>query len=272
MPSLYYWHHSPSEALRPFIDRYWGWNIPTPATLPMLMPGTGSECFFHFSQPPKLHSGQILPESYLVCPRHQITRFLPSEQIRFIAIRFKNGQLRHFTQSPFMELQDSLPSLTVLWGYAAEALYEQLLNASGRDEQIHRIEQFLLSRLRMHYTEVNNSLDQLMEQIYYAPNCRIDSWANKSGWSQRQLERVFKNSFALTPKRFARLARLHHTLRQISLYPDKNVLDIALERGFSDQPHFGHETQALIGMTPRELQPLLRQPLHYYNPPSRTPE
>ena len=213
MPLPYYWHHLPSEALSPFVDRYWGWEIPFSAALPMLMPGTGSECFFHFSSPPRLYSGQILPESYLVCPRHQITRFLPAEQLRFIAIRFKNGQLRHFTHCPFMELQDSLPPLTTVWGYAAEALYEQLLNTASRDEQIHHIEQFLLSRLRR-----------------------------------------------------------HHTLRQISLQPTQELLDIALERGFSDQPHFNHEIQTFTGMTPGELQPLLRQQLHYYNPPSRTPE
>ena len=272
MPLPYYWHHLPSEALSPFVDRYWGWEIPFSAALPMLMPGTSSECLFHFSSPPRLYSGQILPESYLVCPRHQITRFLPAEQLRFIAIRFKNGQLRYFTHCPFMELQDSLPPLTTVWGYAAEALYEQLLNTASRDEQIHHIEQFLLSRLRRHHTETNSRLDQLMEQIYYAPNHRIDRWAGQSGWSQRQLERLFKNRFALTPKRFARLARLHHTLRQISLQPTQELLDIALERGFSDQPHFNHEIQTFTGMTPGELQPLLRQQLHYYNPPSRTPE
>ena len=166
----------------------------------------------------------------------------------------------------------SLPPLTTVWGYAAEALYEQLLNTASCDEQIHHIEQFLLSRLRRHHTETNSRLDQLMEQIYYAPNHRIDRWAGQSGWSQRQLERLFKNRFALTPKRFARLARLHHTLRQISLQPTQELLDIALERGFSDQPHFNHEIQTFTGMTPGELQPLLRQQLHYYNPPSRTPE
>ena len=49
---------------------------------------------FSFFVTPRLYSGQILPESYLVCPRHQITRFLPAEQLRFIAIRFKKGSSR----------------------------------------------------------------------------------------------------------------------------------------------------------------------------------
>ncbi len=111
-----------------------------------------------------------------------------------------------------------------------------------------------------------------MEQLYYAPNNRIEAIADVAGWSHRHLERNFKQAFALTPKRFARLARLHHTLRQISLQPKQTMLDIALERGFSDQSHFIHDVQSLIGMKPLELQRHLRETLHYYNVPSRKPD
>lgn len=271
MISPFDWHHAPSAALSPFIDRYWGWDIPATATLPMLMPGTGSECFFHYRQPPTLRSGQPLPASYLVCPRKQTIEFMPSASLGFIAIRFKNGQLRHFTDRNFLELHDSFPALTTLWGREAEALHEQLLLATSRDTQIHLIEQFLLIRLHRHYHSGKNTLDHLIEQIYYAPNQRIELLSAKTGWSQRHIERSFKQAFALSPKRFARLARLHHTLRQISLQPQQHLLDIALERGFSDQPHFIHEVQTLTGMTPGEIQRLLRQQPHYYNPPSRIP-
>ena len=111
-----------------------------------------------------------------------------------------------------------------------------------------------------------------MEQLYYAPNNRIEAIADVAGWSHRHLERNFKQAFALTPKRFARLARLHHTLRQISLQPKQTMLDIALERGFSDQPHFIHDVQSLTGMKPHELQRHLRENWHYYNLPSKKPD
>ena len=111
-----------------------------------------------------------------------------------------------------------------------------------------------------------------MEQLYYAPNNRIEAIADATGWSHRHLERNFKQAFALTPKRFARLARLHHTLRQISLQPKQTMLDIALERGFSDQPHFIHDVQSLTGMKPLELQRHLRENRHYYNLPSKKPD
>ena len=111
-----------------------------------------------------------------------------------------------------------------------------------------------------------------MEQLYYAPNNRIEAIADIAGRRKRHLERNFKPAFALTPKRFARLARLHHTLRQISLQPKQTMLDIALERGFSDQSHFIHDVQSLIGMKPLELQRYLRENRHYYNRPSKKPD
>jgi AraC-like DNA-binding protein len=272
MADCQHWHCLPSAALRPFIDRYWGWDIPVATTLPLLMPGTGSECFFHYRQPPLLQNGTTLPSSYLVCPRQQMARFLPSSSLGFIAIRFKNGQLRLFTRHAFTELNDQLPSLNLIWGSLADELYEQLLGADNRHIQINHIEQFLLMQLSRHHHSHENALDHLIEQIYYAPNQKMEYLATCTGQSLRHIERGFKQAFALTPKRFARLARLHHTLRQISLQPEQPLLDIALERGFSDQSHFIHDLQALIGLKPRALLPLLRQQPHYYNPPSRKPE
>ena len=242
------------------------------ATLPMLMPGTGSECFFHYRQPPDLISGHRLPASYLVCPHQQTAQFQPSESLGFIAIRFKNGQFRHFTDRPFIELQDAMPPLRELWGAAINQLNEQLWAAPNQQEQILLIERFLLAQLNYHHVATEQKLDLLMEQLYYAPNNRIEAIADVAGWSHRHLERNFKQAFALTPKRFARLARLHHTLRQISLQPKQTMLDIALERGFSDQPHFIHDVQSLTGMKPHELQRHLRENWHYYNLPSKKPD
>lgn len=269
---LYRWYCQPCKELRPFIDRYWGWNIPSSTMLPMLMPGTGSECFFHYRQTPKLISGQQLPENYLVCPRQQTQRFLPSDNLGFITIRFKNGQFRHFTDNPFVELQDRMLSLRELWGCTVDKLHEKLLSTSVISQQILFIEQFLLQQLNHHHTGTGRTLDALMERLYYSPNTPIDSLTALSGWSNRHLERSFKQTFALTPKRFARLARLHHTMRQIALQPEQTLLDIALERGFSDQSHFIHDVQSLIGMRPLLLQQHLRETWHYYNHPSKNPD
>ena len=86
------------------------------------------------------------------------------------------------------------------------------------------------------------------------------------GFSAIVFERVVGGAAGLTPKRFQRVARLHHTMRHLLLARETDYLDAALERGYYDQSHFIHETGELTGCTPGEL--LTRESFmsHFYNP------
>lgn len=265
------WHCQPCPALAPFIDRFWGWQTSSAISLPMLLPGTGSECFFHIRPAPRLCSGQSLPEHYLVCPRSKITQFQSVSACNFIAVRFRNGMFRHFSGLPLAELNDSFVSVQDVWGGVVEPCLDALQQAVDIGTKVNCVQQFLLHQLQQYQRCHEQAVDALISHIYYAPNQRIEMVANVAGWSCRHLERSVKNTLALTPKRFARLARLHHTFRQISLHPEQDLLDIALERGFADQSHFIHDTRSLTGMSPRQLQHILHGE-SYYNPPSKLPE
>ena len=271
MEQIARWSCPPCPALAPFIDRFWGWSSSGPATLPLLFPGTGSECLFHYRQPLRDVSGASIPLGHLICPREQTCQLAPPQPLAFFAVRFKSGQLRHFTALPFAELHDQLLDVARLWPQHAAPLLAQLMTATGSRERMALLESFLLRQLSHHHRGSEEAQDRLIERLYYAPNLRIETLAEQWGWSSRHLERRFKQAFALTPKHFARLARLHHTLRQLALHPEVPTLDIALERGYSDQSHFIHEARALTGLAPGQLQPSLRRGTHYYHAPSRLP-
>lgn len=271
-PEIERWSRAPCTSLAPFIDRFWGWQSASPAQLPVLLPGTGSECLFHYRQPLLQPDGRPLPSAHLICPREQTTQLLSQGPLAFIAVRFKSGQLRHFTARPFIELHDEFADIEILWPGEATALNEQLALATHQQARQQLLEQFLYRQLVRHHQGGEQAQDALIERLYYAPNQRIDTLACDWGWSTRHLERRFKQAFALTPKRFARLARLHHTLRQLALQPRREPLAIILERGFSDQSHFIHETRDLTGLAPGQLQSLMRLGTHYYHAPSRQPE
>ncbi len=266
------WSHPPGPLLAPFIDRFWGWQSAGPASLPLLLPGTGSECLFHIRQPLRQADGQLLPAAHLICPREQTAQLHAPEALDFIAVRFKSGQLRHFTARPFIELHDEFSAIETLWPGEASALTQQLAQTAERATRLRLLEQFLYRQLRQHHRPDEQAQDALIDRLYYAPNQRIETLASDWGWSTRHLERRFKQAFAVTPKRFARLARLHHCLRQLALQPQREPLAIILERGFSDQSHFIHETRALSGLAPGQLQALMSQGTHYYHAPSRQPD
>lgn len=270
-PILRRWTRLPSPALAPFIDRFWGWQTSATITLPMLLPGTGSECFFHARPSPRLLSGLQLPEHYLICPREQTTQYLPVGSCDFLAVRFRNGMFRHFSSTLFAALNDAIVPVQQLWGTDVEPCLAAFRTADSIEARVDCVQRFLLHQLQRHIRHSEQALDVLIDRLYYAPNQRVEQLAEAAGWSCRHLERSFKNALDLTPKRFARLARLHHTFRQMSLHPGQDLLAVALERGFADQSHFIHDARALSGLSPRQLQQVLLGG-SYYNPPSKQPE
>lgn len=271
MSALTQWSVRPCARLAPFIDRLWGCRSAQPLSLPPLLPGTGCELLLHLAMPPRLTDGSALPHSYLMSPRRHSLTLMSGPKLEVIAVRFKSGQLRHFTPRSFAELNDQFTPWQQLWGVEVERLILQLQLAADVEQQVALLQQFLLARLEQHHI-ADPAEDALIQRLYYAPTLSIEELARWSGWSRRQLERRFQNAFAITPKHFARLARLQHALRSMVLTPQQNLLEIALCHGFWDQSHLIHECQALAGRSPLALRRQLQQGLHYYHPPSRQPQ
>ncbi|NUU24366.1 MAG: AraC family transcriptional regulator [Streptomycetaceae bacterium] len=77
----------------------------------------------------------------------------------------------------------------------------------------------------------------------------IGTLTGELGWSERQLERRFREQMGLTPKAAARVLRLQHAMRL--LIAGRPPAEIASRAGFYDQSHLNREIRGTIGMTPR---------------------
>ena len=84
---------------------------------------------------------------------------------------------------------------------------------------------------------------------------RIAGLARRLSVSTRTLERRFFDGVGLTPKRFARIARMQQSLRLLSL-PAASAAGVAHTMGYADQAHLTRELVELAGCRPAEL----RQP------------
>ncbi len=266
------WSQAPSPDLAPFVDRLWGWSLPAGTPLPPLFPGTGSELFCHLASRPQLADGHPVPKGHLLCPRRQTLQLGAPGPQQLLAIRFKSGQLRHFTPWPFAELADTLLPLETLWPEEGETLLAALTQTPTPAQQIALVEASLRRQLARCQQPHQAGEDALIQRLYYAPNTPIPRLADGLGWSRRHLERRFGQRFGVSPKQFARLARLQHSLRQLALEPQLELVQVALARGFCDQAHFSHDSLALTGLTPGQLRQQLLHGLHCYHTPSRQPE
>lgn len=76
--------------------------------------------------------------------------------------------------------------------------------------------------------------------------------AEKTGMSPRQLERLFLRYLHTTPARYYVTLRIDRA-RELLLYSDQPILDVAVATGFTSVSHFSQWFKRLIGARPSEL-------------------
>lgn len=263
------WFLRPTALLRPYIDRYWGWegdhSLP-----PRLPPGTGAECTFHYGAP-FLLDGKQAPRAVLLCLRTRSVAVEGNGPLGFVAVRFRSGCLRHFCAQSLTALHDQEWPAQTIWGDQAERLTDQLALAGSPASRAALLDQFFLARLGKYEDRSGHGLDALLDKLYYSPGTSIATLADESGWTRRHFQRKFTDTYGLGPKQFARIARFSHAMRMLALIPGMPALDAALRMGYFDQAHFIHEVRALTGHTPQQMIAGMREKSHFYNPPSRPP-
>lgn len=75
---------------------------------------------------------------------------------------------------------------------------------------------------------------------------RVDAAAGRLGVSERYLRRVFRQSVGVSPKQFARIARV----RSVIGHARAGWADAAASAGYTDQSHLIADFRSLMGVTP----------------------
>jgi len=78
-------------------------------------------------------------------------------------------------------------------------------------------------------------------------NGRLTEVAGRLGISERHLRTIFAREIGLSPKHFARIARLRHVLARAG---SRQWSDLADDAGFFDQSHLITEFRTLMGVSP----------------------
>ena len=262
---------SPSPRLQGYIDRLWGWEQAFGCAFPQMLPGTGAECVFNYGDPLRIvdvNSGQavLAPRSFLLCNRQQVLQFEATGRVGFLSVRFCAGQLRHLIRAPFLEVQNRLLPISDLWPHGAATVEERIDEANGFSERVALLESFLALQLKVPDKPL---LDQLISTLYYAPSLRVERLAAAVGWSRRNLDRRFRETFGLSPKSFARIARLQKVARNLALSRQGRLVDFVLEAGFFDQSHFYHDLFDLTGLSASGFRAGQQEGGCFYHPVSR---
>jgi len=177
--------------------------------------------------------------------------FSNSRHIGTVLIVFTETGAASFFREPLHELFRQSVSLDHFVTVSTlQRLEEQLAEAHTDQQRIVITELFLLSQLR---NEPTDRLVRTAIDVIYQTNgmIRIAKLADHLCISQSPLEKRFRQVVGASPKKFATLVRIKHTMKSLAL--SNNLTDIGLETGYFDQAHFSKEFKAFTGLTPLEF-------------------
>ena len=171
----------------------------------------------------------------------------------YTGFTFRPGAARLFLDVPLHELAGRAVPIEELWGAHAADLSEAVSHARACPRStIRAVEAALLARLaRVRSVEPRARMVVGATRALEANSdttLGIPPVAKGIGVSERQLRQLFHDDVGVSPKRFARIARIR---RAVAHAGQLGWAALAAENGFYDQAHLNAEFRDLLGTTPR---------------------
>ena len=140
-------------------------------------------------------------------------------------------------------------------GPLAFELSDRIAAARGDKAKIAALETILLARIGGGDRRVSRALAEIKHR-----RGRIDvaTLGRSSGASQRNLARLFDQWVGMSPKTFARIARVQEALRRMDENPAPSLKHLAADLGLSDQAHMSREVKKITGSQPNALADLFK--------------
>jgi AraC-like DNA-binding protein len=194
-----------------------------------------------------------LPDSFLYGQLNGFKDIYSDGEISLIIIVFQPNGIYQLLGIPANEFEDSIIPIEDVFGRKASVLQEKLSeqNNQGIIELLnHFFRTLITEKPSSNQLIINNSLDFI---IASKGDFSVKKLVDYTGYTERHLERRFKECIGLNPKKFGNVIRLHYFLKLLKdKSDDTNLTTICYEAGFSDQSHLIKEFRKHTGITPKE--------------------
>lgn len=262
----------PIPRLRPFVRTLWATDpLATQPPEGMLrervLPTGEMHLVFRLSDHPvRLYdpaagtSGRTLGHSIVGGVRTKFYVKDVSEPVRSVGAQLHPGAARLLFGASADELAERHTPLADLWGGFADEARGCLLEADDPARQIDALEAILAARLprvRALHPAVAHALERLDSKA------SVRDIVHEGGWSHRWFIELFRRTMGLSPKLYSRLLRFQGAVRRARGAPGAAWADLALDAGYSDQPHFIREFREFAGITPGEYRALSPREAHH---------
>lgn len=176
------------------------------------------------------------------------TEKLPlDKRIDFMGVRMKPGTFYALFDIPAHRIMDRE---TFFHDIEPATDLDKILDLQTSSERIECLKSYLLQKLHQKST---TPLMRIVDELYDDPKSQnVAAIARKLNCGERQLYRIFKTNFGISPKILLNILRLHLCLTLI-LEKDMSPVSIANLCGFYDQSHFIKEIKRYTGVSPLKI-------------------
>jgi AraC-like DNA-binding protein len=167
-----------------------------------------------------------------------------------LLIEFRTGCLYPFMKVDQNELTDHSFDLNELDNSLAQTIVHELIKSESVDALVEVLDKIFLARLTDYYSV--RSVSAIMNRINKQNgNISTKELTTEFYYSDKHIRRLFLQHVGTSPKMYSRIVRVNHALRLLQNNPT-NLIEVASDVGFFDQPHFIHDFKTICGITPKE--------------------
>ena len=251
----------PSAAVADLVEAIWDWDIPDgdaamaftikvpPSTAPyfVVQYRTLTHCRWQLGVDSYDHKnyGHVLTQT-----QSGTFAIRPRGPLGVITVRLKPEAASRLARASMHELLNVKIGLRNIFKDNDIALLEErVMECGSSSERIACVESFLLQNLRE--DREDPVFSRASSWLRRNPGLRVRQLASLLDISERHLSRGFRATFGISPKQYARLARIEKVIaaRKSGL----GWADVAYACGFTDQAHLIHDFGRIVGGTPAEF-------------------
>lgn len=166
---------------------------------------------------------------------------------RYFGVRFHPGKIPSFIDMESRLLIDGeFPLQEILKN--GDELLEKIAKADHFNDRMSHFYHHFLGDIDSRIPQISLQIHQLITENIGA--LRITDISDYMGYSTRYINRVFTDSFGLSPKSYSLILRFQHVLQQMLREEDISLTDLASDQGYADQSHFFREFKKFTALAP----------------------
>lgn len=174
----------------------------------------------------------------------------------YFGVRFLPGRAFLPKNMPISELINSNVSLCDVMN--DKEMIEKITHSTDFRYQIKVFMEAYLKEYSLFYSENKFNIDTLsiflLDEITKSNgDIKLETLAEKCGYTTRYLNKKFTEKFGISPKVFCRFMRFQNFISELN-YKDKDdeILNIALDCGYFDQSHLTKDFRTFTNTTPKK--------------------